>query len=356
MRHRRTARPLDGARVGEDPLRLVSFSVGKSTPRLGAALGRWDDWNAIVDLSKADRRLPVDMLGFVDACGSLSGPIWHRATEVMRRASKLASGRGAAFVHRPGEVRLHAPIAPRLLRDFLAFRGHVARTRAARGSTVPEEWDRLPAYYNGNHLNVFGPGARIPRMSYVLEEGGAPATSVTRQLDYEAEIGYVVARDGRNVDRARASRYLFGVTIFNDFSARDVQVVATKVGMGPSLGKDWANALGPCIVTRDEFGVLRDQHISVRVNGEERLRGTYEDLVYRNPFVRAGERALWTFEEMVDVLSHGQAIHAGEVWGSGTIPGGCEFEKGDQARYLSAGDTVQVEVEGIGVLRNVIAA
>lgn len=334
----------------------MTFSRGRSAPRLGAALGRWDDWDAVVDLAKADRRLPGEMLAFVDACGSFSGPTWRRATETVRRAAKLGSGRKVGHLYRPGEVRIHSPIAPRLLRDFLAFRGHIARTRAVRGSTVPPEWDRLPAYYNGNHLNVVGPGARIPRMSYVVVEDGMPTTLATKELDYEAEIGYVIARAGRNVDRPRASRYLFGVTVFNDFSARDVQGLATKVGMGPSPGKDWVNALGPCIVTRDEFGPLGPQRISVRVNGEERLRGRYEDLVYKNPFVRDGERALWTFEEMVEVLSHSQTIHAGEVWGSGTIPGGCEFEKGEDARYLAAGDTVQIEVEGIGVLRNVIAA
>jgi 2-keto-4-pentenoate hydratase/2-oxohepta-3-ene-1,7-dioic acid hydratase in catechol pathway len=336
-------------------MRLVTFSRGKSPPRLGAALGTWDDWEAVVDLAKADRRIPGDMLSFIDSCGSLSGPTWRNAGRAIARAAKRAPTGASAFVYRPGDVRLHAPIAPRLLRDFIAFRGHIARTRAARGSTVPEEWDRLPAYYNGNHLNVVGPGARIPRMRYIWLEGDVRRTSATNQLDYEAEIGFVVGRDGRNVEGDRAARYLFGVTIFNDFSARDVQTVATRIGMGPSPGKDWSNALGPCIVTRDEFGALQSQRVSVRVNGEERLRGTYEDLVYRNPFVGENRRAVWRFEEMLDIVSHSQNVHAGEVWGSGTIPGGCEFEKGDQARYLSAGDTVQIEIEGIGVLRNTIA-
>src|SRR5437867_2952816 len=146
------------------------------------------------------------------------------------------------------------------------------------------------------------------------------------------------------------------VTILNDFSARDLQATASRTGMGPAPGKDWANALGPCIVTRDEFGELRDQAIVVRVNNEERLRDRYRSLVHENPWVREGQRALWSFPEMLEFLSRFQPIHAGEVWGSGTIPGGCELERGDRARYLKPGDRIEIEIEGIGVLENSIAA
>ena len=88
----------------------------------------------------------------------------------------------------------------------------------------------------------------------------------------------------------------------------------------------------------------------------ERLAGAYRDLVYKNPFVRDGQRAVWTFEEMLAFVSRGQEVHAGEVWGSGTIPGGCELEKGDRAVYLRPKDVVEIEVEGIGVLSNPIAS
>src|SRR5256886_10359268 len=159
-------------------------------------------------------------------------------------------------------------------------------------------------------------------MRFETFEGGSAKHDRSSKMDYEAEIGFVLGQGGRDIPAAKASEFLFGVTIFNDFSARDIQLLATKVGMGPAPGKDWANALGPCIVTRDEFGELNDQWIAVRVNGEERLRERYHDMVYKNPFVKEGERAVWTFLEKVEVLSRSQAIHAGEVWGSGTIPGG----------------------------------
>ncbi len=296
-------------------MRLVRFSTAGGPPRLGAVLGRWDHWEKIVDLAAVDSAIPADTLAFIDACPELTGDVWDRALRVLSEAEKIESD-APLWAFRPGDVRIHSPIAPRLLRDFLAFRAHVARTR----------------------------------------DGRTPRLVPSAKMDYEAEIGFVLGEGGRDIDAAKANAHLFGVTIFNDFSARDLQATASRTGMGPAPGKDWANALGPCIVTRDEFGELRDQAIVVRVNNEERLRDRYRTLVHENPWVREGQRALWSFPEMLEFLSRFQPIHAGEVWGSGTIPGGCELERGDRARYLKPGDRIEIEIEGIGVLENSIAA
>jgi len=333
-------------------MKLVTFSEAGKEPRLGAAVGTWNHWETIIDLHAADPALPSDLLPFVDHAGGLSGEMWNRAREAVDQGGG-ARRTGARF--RPSDVRIHAPIVPRLLRDFLAFRGHVARTRAAIGSPVAPECDQIPAYYNGNHLNVIGPGDSAPAMQYQIAEGGRSRIIDSQKLDYEAEVAFVLGVGGSRIAAKDADAHLFGVTIFNDFSARDIQMTAGKIGMGPAPGKDWANALGPCIVTRDEFGELKDQVIVVRVNGEERQRGRYYDLVFKSPFVKDGERALWSFPEMLECLSRIQPVHAGEVWGSGTIPGGCEFERGPEARYLRPGDRVEVEIEGIGVLSNSIA-
>jgi len=333
-------------------MRLVSFTAGQSRPRLGAVLGPWNDWEWIVDLNAADSRLPGDMLAFVDACGSLSGPVWRLAKRVVAGAVRDVQRGSRAHAFRPQAVRIRAPIAPRLLRDFMGFRAHIVRTRAVAGARISPEWDRLPGYFNGNHLNVVGPGDSVPRPRFVIYEGRSRKLVPTMKLDYEAEIGFVLGRAGRNLRAKDARRCLFGVTIFNDFSARDVQATSMAVGAGPAAGKDWTNALGPCIVTRDTFGPLRDQTITVRVNGRERLGGTYRELVFENREIARGQRAAWTFEEMVEFASHCQGVRAGEVWGSGTIPGGCELERGDEARYLRRGDRVEIEVEGIGTLSN----
>ena len=308
-----------------------------------------------MDLHAAERGLPPDILGFVDAAGSLSGATWKRAGAAVRRATRALRRTRPAYAHPFGRVRLHAPIRPRLLRDFIAFRGHIARTRAGRGEKVPAEWDRLPAYYNGDALNLLGPGETVAFPRFATFENGLWTETVSGKLDYELEIGYVVGRGTGRPATGGPGPALFGITIFDDFSMRDLQSVAGRVGMGPAAGKDWANALGPCIVTRDELGGLMDRRVAVRVNGTPRLRGRFEDLVTRNPLFEPGQRTAWTFDEVAAFLSRIQPVHAGEVWGSGTIPGGCEFERGEAAAYLAAGDVVELEVEGVGVLANPVA-
>jgi 2-keto-4-pentenoate hydratase/2-oxohepta-3-ene-1,7-dioic acid hydratase in catechol pathway len=337
-------------------VRLVTYSRGRLPARLGVAIGPWNSWEAIVDLQGLDRSLPTDAMTFVDSAGGLAGGIWSRTVKAVRRAEASLRRTWPRYAYRPRKVKLDAPIRPRILRDFIAFRGHIARTRAARGEKVPPEWDKVPAYYNGNAGNVIGTNATVPFPRNVIRDGDGWKTDPTQKLDYEAEIGYVLGRGGSDVPAERATGYLFGVTIFNDFSMRDLQTTVGKVGMGPAAGKDWTNALGPCIVTRDEFGALKDQRIVVRVNGSERLTGRFDDLVHRNAWVAAGERASWTFDDLVGFLSRIQTIRPGEVWGSGTIPGGCEFEKGESAAYLEPGDQVEIEVEGIGILSNPIGA
>ena len=333
-------------------MKLVTFSRGRDAPRLGVVLGAWDAWEVVVDLHAVDRDLPIDALAFVDAAGRLAGPTWKRAVAAVKRAENALARTHPRYAHKPKRVRLQPPIQPRLLRDFIAFRGHIARTRAARGEKVPAEWDRVPAYYNGDHLNLLGPGDTVPFPRTATFEGSVWKHPLSQKLDYELEIGYVVATSAAAKPVVPS---LFGVTIFNDFSMRDLQSLAGRVGMGPAAGKDWANALGPCLVTRDEFGPLRDQHVAVRVNGVQRLAGRVRDLVTRNPLIEPDQRTAWSFREMATFLAATQRVHAGELWGSGTIPGGCEFERGEAAAYLVPGDVVELEVEDIGVLRNPIA-
>ena len=324
-------------------MRLVTFIPKGGNPRLGAVKGTWKRWDYIVDLNTVSGGLlPFDMISFVELCGTLKGEKWEKAKKIVENTP---SG------YRPSDVRICPPIVPRLLRDTIAFRGHIYRVRIARGVQVPQQWDNLPAYYNGNHLNVIGTEEDVPLRTYMVHEDGQ-RLKTTARLDYEAELAFVLGKGGTNIPKDRAKECLFGITIFNDFSMRDLQLAAMEVRLGPAPGKDWVNALGPCIVTADEFGDFDGKRIIVRVNGKERMNGTYHELVYRNPYVKSGERAAWTFEEMVEFISHCQNIHVGEVWGSGTIPGGCELEKGEDAQYLRRGDTVEIEVEDIGVLRN----
>lgn len=325
-------------------MKLVTFTQDGTNTRLGAIKGSWDNWEYIVDLNSVNSDLPSDMIEFIDKCGSLSGDTWESAKKVVEEAQ---SGINVS------DVTLLSPIMPRLLRDTLACRGHVSRVRAARGAIVPENWDWLPAYYNGNHLHVVGTKTNIPVLKFLIHQNGREEKETAR-LDYETEIGYVIGTGGKNIKKDEARKHLFGVTIFNDFSMRDLQMPAMGVGMGPAAGKDWINALGPCIVTADEFGEFSDKRLTTKVNGETRFDGVFNDLVYKNGFVKEDERAIWSFDEIVEFISHNQDIHPGEVWGSGTIPGGCEVENGKDAQFLKKGDLVEMTVTGIGTLTNTI--
>ena len=212
------------------------------------------------------------------------------------------------------------------LRDFLAFEDHVRRGAGRRGVPVPAYWYEAPVYYKGNHRQVIGPGAVCPWPHY------------SEHLDFELELAMVVGRGGRDLDPAAAAGHIFGFTILDDFSARDVQAKESTTWLGPAKAKDFCTALGPCIVTADELGPQPDLQMVCRVNGEEWGRG------------RSAE-ARWSWAEMIAHVSAGEDVYPGDVYGSGTPGGCCGLDLG---RRLAPGDVVELEIEHIGVLRNLI--
>lgn len=217
------------------------------------------------------------------------------------------------------EVTLLAPIpVPPSIRDFFAFEQHVATARANRGSQVPKEWYEFPVFYFTNPAAVYGPEDEIPY----------PAG--TSELDYELEIAAVIGGD----------QEIAGFTIMNDWSARDIQRKEMRVGLGPAKAKDFATSLGPVLVTPDEFGGT-SATMTARVNGEERSRGNLADMHY-------------SWRQILAQASRGTRLRAGDVIGSGTVGTGCILEH-DDGRWLGRGDVVELEIEGIGILRNRIA-
>jgi 2-keto-4-pentenoate hydratase/2-oxohepta-3-ene-1,7-dioic acid hydratase in catechol pathway len=222
-------------------------------------------------------------------------------------------------------ARLLAPLRPRTLRDFLGFEGHLKNAYAALGRDIPPEWYEIPAYYKGMPDTVIGPDAEVPWPAYCDE------------LDHELELAAVIGRTVKDVAPEDALACVFGYTIWNDLSARDVQRREGAVGMGPGKAKDWdgSNVLGPCIVTADELDVA-DARMRVRVNGEVWGVDTTAHMHH-------------TFADMIAYAARGQTLRPGEVIGSGTAAGGSGLELG---RHLNEGDVVELEVEGIGVLRN----
>lgn len=213
-------------------------------------------------------------------------------------------------------VTLLAPIPrPPSIRDFFAFEQHVATARANRGSQVPKEWYEFPVFYFTNPAAVYGPDDEIP-----YPEG-------TAELDYELEIAAVIGHD----------QEIAGFTVMNDWSARDIQRKEMRVGLGPAKAKDFATSLGPVLVTPDEFDGTRAT-MTARVNGEERSRGNLADIHY-------------SWREILDQAARNTRLYPGDVIGSGTVGTGCILEH-DDGRWLARGDVVELEIEGIGVLRN----
>jgi len=217
------------------------------------------------------------------------------------------------------DVEFRAPVLhPPSVRDFYAFEQHVKTARASRGLEVPPEWYEIPVFYFSNPAAIYGPGDEIP---------SPPDTS---ELDYELEVAAIVGAEGR----------IGGFTIMNDWSARDLQRAEMRVGLGPSKGKDFATSLGPILVTPDEFDGSSGTMIA-RVNGEERSRGELADLHH-------------SWEAIAAHAARNTKLLPGDVLGSGTVGTGCILEHGD-GRWLQRGDVVELEVDGIGVLRNTVA-
>jgi 2-keto-4-pentenoate hydratase/2-oxohepta-3-ene-1,7-dioic acid hydratase in catechol pathway len=310
-------------------MRLLTFAAAN-----GARLGALARDGGIVDLAARSAD---------PAFGSMQALI-EAGEGALQAAARLVDGAGETLD--PASVRWLAPLQhPAQMRDFLAFEEHMrmagwqgARLRAAMGGPpapagpgpVPEVWYRFPIYYKCNRFAVSGHGDTVQW----------PGDS--RYIDYELELACVIGRKGRNIGVREAAEHIFGYTVFNDLTARDLQFAEMQGPLGPAKGKDFdgANALGPLVVTRDELGDARGLAMRAFVNGELWSEGTSRTMH-------------WSFGQMIERASRSETLHPGEVLGSGTVGGGCGLELG---RFLCDGDVVRLEIEGIGSLESRISA
>jgi 2-keto-4-pentenoate hydratase/2-oxohepta-3-ene-1,7-dioic acid hydratase in catechol pathway len=251
-----------------------------------------------------------------------AGPAFRAAAE-----RSLAAADDASLAL--DEVSWAAAVDPPVIRDGLTFPVHMQNFSAKVGGGLPNpQLFKTPPYFKGSTGVVYGHDAEVPYPSF------------TDFLDYELEIGIVVGGTGRNLTPEQAEERLFGFTIFNDFSARDLQAREMGMGMGPQKCKDFAYGIGPWITTRDELAPLSELHGSIRVNGELWSSCSADGMIF-SPV------------ELIAWVSVGDNLQPGDLIGSGTMGNGSGLEID---RRLNPGDVVELWLEGVGTLRNRIGA
>ncbi|MEC9369422.1 MAG: fumarylacetoacetate hydrolase family protein [Pseudomonadota bacterium] len=332
-------------------MKLVTVIGHEGIPQVGALIGGGNValfQTTSILLDDGPKPYFADMLSFLRA-----GP------EARYRAlmlQELAGSRRAPDAIVPlNEARLLSPVpVPESIRDCMLFEDHIinATRTAGLGRLGPldemiekrfgrertlarwlnRSWYKHPSFYKSNRFNVVGHEATV-RM---------PAG--TRKFDYELEWGVFIGKEGRDIPASRAAEHIAGYVIFNDFSARDIQLEEMGARLGPAKGKDFdtGNAIGPWLVTTDEISEPYKLTMTARVNDMEWSRGTTADMK-------------WSFEEVISYISRSETLYPGEFIGSGTCSGsqgkGCGLELG---RFLEEGDVVELEVENVGKLRNTV--
>jgi len=253
-------------------------------------------------------------------------------SEALANGEAFVDAARAALADASGDTSLDsAPeltnaLDPAAYRDFMCFEEHFSFGYRWQERPVPEIMYELPVSYFGNPRAFIGPGDDVPWPHY------------TRRMDYELELGIVIGRACTNVTPEEALGYVAGLTILNDFSARDIQAREMTGGLGPAKGKHFACGAGPYLVTLDALPWERGLRMQARVNGETWCDATSAEMI-------------WSIAEIVAWTSQGEQLQPGWLLGSGTCNGGSTIEIG---RELSPGDVVELEIEGLGTLRNTL--
>ncbi len=225
-------------------------------------------------------------------------------------------------------VKLTTPIDQiNCYRDFYIHEKHVKKGFEKRNEPMPEAWYEMPVFYKG------------PTTSFIGTDELIPWPSFTKKLDYELELGAIIGAQGKNIKEEKAYNHIFGYTILNDVSARDIQKKEMSVRLGPAKGKDFCSVIGPVIVTADEFaGKEPNLKMSARINEQEWSKGMSGD-------------ANFTWAQIITHLTKDEWIYPTDFLGSGTVGTGCGLELD---KWIQPGDLVELEIEKIGILKNIV--
>jgi fumarylacetoacetate (FAA) hydrolase len=300
----------------------------------------------LYDTQVANSKLPATMKDMLNDWEILSAEA--RKTEAEIKSGKLAID---AIAFDSAEIMAPVP-QPTSCRDGYAFRQHVASARRNRKVDMIAEFDQYPIFYFTNHNAIQGPGDIVCMPDHF------------QKLDFELEASIVIGKKGRNIKAADADQYIAGYMIMNDMSARTLQMEEMLLNLGPAKGKDFSTVIGPMLVTPEELEAYRvpakENHVGnsfnlkmvCRVNGVQVSEGSMGDMD-------------WTFAEIVERCAYGVDVLPGDVIGSGTVGTGCFLELNGtgllndpayKVQWLQPGDVVEMEIEGLGLLKNTIVA
>lgn len=295
-------------------MRYLTFSLrGDNRTRVGILSG-----DGVVDISTLHPSAPASMLELIQQ----GRDTWRRMAD---HASDVSRGRSYAI----GEIRWHAPI-PRPAKNVFClgrnYADHVKEAAKARGQEF--KLPTHPVFFTKPPTTVIGPFDDI-----IWDR------QVTQQVDWEAELGVIIGVGGKNIRRDAALSHVFGYTVINDVSARDLQSAHVQFFKGKSL--DTFCPMGPVIVTADEFGDPHRKAVKLRVNGVEKQNGNTSDMIF-------------PIDQTIEVLSRGCTVEPGDIISTGT-PEGVGMGRTPQ-EWLAVGDEMETEVEGIGTLRNKVVS
>jgi 2-keto-4-pentenoate hydratase/2-oxohepta-3-ene-1,7-dioic acid hydratase in catechol pathway len=304
-------------------MRYLMFSTaGDTTERLGALHG--SDVTDVGSLSSVTVAppLPSSLLELIR-----QGPTAWRAVSDFLTTVLSAPPNGSQYGHTYPllEVQLHAPI-PRPTKNVFCvgrnYLSHIAEGARARGKKATVS--SVPVFFTKPPTSVIGPHDDIPW-----------DRAVTQQVDWEVELGVIIGVGGRNIPRSAALDHIFGYTVVNDVSARDLQASHVQFFKGKSL--DGFCPMGPVVVTADQFPHPQATPLTLRVNGIVKQDGNTRDMIF-------------PIDHLIESLSHGLTLEAGDILATGT-PDGVGFAR-TPPEFLQVGDIMETEVEGIGTMRN----
>ncbi len=295
-------------------------------------------------VKQIDSALPNDLLEIIKLGDEAMNKLKEASIDIKNNINKYEG-------YPLESINIIAPIPrPTSCRDGYAFRQHVEAARRNRGVEMIPEFDQYPIFYFTNHNAVQGPGDIFCMPDHF------------EKLDFELEVAIVIGKKGRNILAEDADKYIAGYTIMNDMSARTLQMEEMLLNLGPAKGKDFSTVIGPYFVTPDE---LEPYKVNPKKNHVGVSHNLYMKCWVNNILVSQGNvnEMDWTFAEIIERCAYGVDILPGDVIGSGTVGTGCFLELNGtgllnnanyKTQWLKEGDIVEMEIEGLGKLKNTI--